>query len=283
MSVSSGWYPDPGGQPGLFRYWDGHSWSASTSTNPQVPPPNAGPYAVPAQKKSPIGWILGGVGVLVVLIVAVLLIVQLLSRGKSVDPPGPTSSASASSSAATCPESTPDTTTPAPSTGARVSSGHLSYPRLGSPFQPPIFDDRVPFGVDIQNQVAPLERTPDGKASWAANVLIARLLAGDGFFGPEQGSKIVVACILGKFYGDNKILRHDIKNQATTVDGHPAWLVESQLSYNIPGIKAKSELMIVEVIATSAGEAGLFYSSLPDTDPQLVPKAEAAMADLQVS
>lgn len=245
--------------------------------------------AIPAQKKSPVGWILGGVGVLAVLIIAVVLISRLLSPGQQIAAPmpqsDPTSPATSggSPSAVTCPESTPDTTTPAPSTGNRVSSGHLSYARLASPFQAPIFDKRVPFGLDIQAQQAPLEKSADGRTSWAADVLIARLLAGDGFFGPEQGSKIVVACILGKFYGNNTITRHDLKNQATTVDGHPAWLVESQLSYSIPGIKATSELMIVEVVATSAGEAGLFYASLPTTAPQLVPKARAAMAGLKVS
>lgn len=35
----AGWYPDPGGRPGHFRYWDGTHWSASTSTSPSGPPP----------------------------------------------------------------------------------------------------------------------------------------------------------------------------------------------------------------------------------------------------
>ena len=121
-----------------------------------------------------------------------------------------------------------------------MTSGHLSYPRLGSPFQAPIFDRRVPFGQDIQSQQATLERSADGKPTWGADVLIARLLAGDGFFGPEQGSKIVVACVLGKFYGNATIDRHDLKNQATTVDGHAAWLVESKLTYDMPGVRPRA-------------------------------------------
>ena len=43
VSSGPGWYPDPGGQPGLFRYWDGRAWSATTTTNPYVGPPTAGP------------------------------------------------------------------------------------------------------------------------------------------------------------------------------------------------------------------------------------------------
>ena len=42
MSAKAGWYPDPGGGQGLFRYWDGKAWSAATSPNPSAPPPTQG-------------------------------------------------------------------------------------------------------------------------------------------------------------------------------------------------------------------------------------------------
>ena len=42
MSAKAGWYPDPGGGLGLFRYWDGKAWSAATSPNPSAPPPTQG-------------------------------------------------------------------------------------------------------------------------------------------------------------------------------------------------------------------------------------------------
>lgn len=34
-----GWYLDPSGQLGHYRYWNGHQWSAVTTTNPTDPPP----------------------------------------------------------------------------------------------------------------------------------------------------------------------------------------------------------------------------------------------------
>src|SRR4029434_9223386 len=42
VSANPGWYPDPGGGQGLFRYWDGKAWSAATSPNPSAPPPLQG-------------------------------------------------------------------------------------------------------------------------------------------------------------------------------------------------------------------------------------------------
>ncbi|QGN33414.1 DUF2510 domain-containing protein [Microlunatus sp. Gsoil 973] len=34
--AEGGWYPDPSGEPGRYRYWDGARWSAETSTDPGI-------------------------------------------------------------------------------------------------------------------------------------------------------------------------------------------------------------------------------------------------------
>ena len=50
MSANPGWYPDPGGGQGLFRYWDGKAWSAATSPNPSAPPPSQSLVGGPPQQ-----------------------------------------------------------------------------------------------------------------------------------------------------------------------------------------------------------------------------------------
>lgn len=50
----------------------------------------------------------------------------------------------------------------------------------------------------------------------------------------------------------------------------------------MPGIQARSELLIVVVVATGAGTAGLFYASIPENAPQLVQPARDALAALTV-
>ncbi len=67
-----------------------------------------------------------------------------------------------------------------------------------------------------------------------------------------------------------------------TVDGRDAWLIESHLCFDVPGIRTKGELLIVSVVDTGDGEAGLFYASIPDTSPELVAPARKALADLRV-
>ena len=56
-----------------------------------------------------------------------------------------------------------------------MRSGELSYPRLPAPFEAPIEDDRTPFGHDVQSQQALVERSTDGRTTWVAWALIARL------------------------------------------------------------------------------------------------------------
>jgi hypothetical protein len=50
VSANPGWYPDPGGGQGLFRYWDGKAWSAATSPNPSAPPPSQSLVGGPPQQ-----------------------------------------------------------------------------------------------------------------------------------------------------------------------------------------------------------------------------------------
>ncbi len=334
MSAKAGWYPDPGGGQGLFRYWDGRAWSAATSPNPTAPPPTQGlvgagtapqaeqqygqagqaaygqsgqQYGHGAQtgqpmygqspydpsygsayanyqdlqnKKSPVGWwIAGGVLVIVIVVVAVLAI-RAVTGGQI----GATGVPSGQPSQDVCPAentASPSPTASHPADG-RVHGGPVSYPMLSAPWGAPQGENRVPFGSDVQSQVVGVEQDYDGKGSnWVASVLVGELQAGDGFFTPEQGSQIVVKCILGKFYGDNPVESNVKVNEKTTIDGHDAWLVESQLTFDIPGLETKGELLIVAIVS-AGNRSGLYYASIPDTVPELVQPARDALKNLKV-
>jgi hypothetical protein len=135
----------------------------------------------------------------------------------------------------------------------------------------------------VQSQQATVEEDADGVDTWVASVLIARLLAGDGFYGPEQGARVVAECVVGKFYGGAAVARDDRRNAATEVDGRPAWVIESHLTFSLPDIKTTGETMIIVVVDTVPGEAGLFYASIPDTSPQFMEPARRAQASLRVA
>lgn len=233
-----------------------------------------------APRRSPWGWWLVAGAVLVAVVVIAALVVRSVG-GSALDGPDLPGD---DPSQQTCPRAEPTSSPAAPSSGDRVRSGQLSYPRLPTPFGAPIADDRTPFGHDVQSQQAFVERSADGETTWVAWALIARLMAGDGFYGPQQGASVVADCVVALFYNDHEIQRSDTRRAAITVDGHEAYVIESHLSFDIPGIQTKGETMIVVVVdVDQQGEAGLFYGTIPDTSPQFMAPIRAALADLQVS
>jgi Protein of unknown function (DUF2510) len=325
VSAKAGWYPDPGGGQGLFRYWDGKAWSAATSPNPSAPPPTQGlvgagstpqsgqtgqPAYGPGQpdhggqpaygpspygqsydgsayadyqelekKKSPVGWWIAGAALVIVIIVVAVLAIRAVTGGD----PGTTGGPVAQPSQDVCPPEVTPTAEPSPDPAdGRVHGGPVSYPMLGQPWSAPQSESRVPFGSDVKTQVVMVEQDYDGSASnWVASVLVGELQAGDGFFTPEQGSQIVVKCILGRFYGNNPVESNVKVNEKTTIDGHDAWLVESQLTFDIAGLETKGELLIVAIVS-AGNRSGLYYASIPDTTPELVQPARDALKNLQV-
>jgi hypothetical protein len=164
----------------------------------------------------------------------------------------------------------------------RVHGGLLSYPRLGTPWSAPTTDIRVPFGRDVAEQEVVIEPNYKGSSSWVASVLVAELAAGDGFFSPQEGSEIVVKCLIGAFYDNATVTRDDKVSKAMTVGGKDAWLVETHLSFDIPNLKTKGETAIVLIVATSTDTSSLYYASIPDTSPQYLQPARDAMAALTV-
>jgi hypothetical protein len=212
-------------------------------------------------------------------VIAVVVVLAVRGTGTA----GPGSGPGGQQTGDLCQAAGAATPTAPPVAGDRVVSGKLSVMRLPPPFEAPRYDQRVPFGHDVQSQDATVETSADGTTTWLAGVLVARLLAGDGFYGPEQGAELVVTCILGVFYGNTEVAREDVKDEAMTVDGHDAWLIESHLTFDVPGIRTKGELLIVTVVDIGDGEGGLFYASIPDTSPELVAPARKALADLRVA
>jgi hypothetical protein len=213
-------------------------------------------------------------------VIAVLAVRATTGLGASASPPGGQSSQNA------CPQAKKQTIEPGqdPNDG-RVHGGPLSYPELGSPWGLPEPDDRVPFGTDVRVQTVLDQADYDGKGAgrnWVASVLVAELQAGDGFFTPEDGSKIVVKCILGTFYGNTPVTSDVKVNKQATIDGHDAWMVESELHFDIAGLNTKGERLIVAIVSAGS-RSGLYYASIPDTKPELLAPARAALSELTVT
>jgi hypothetical protein len=265
-------YPGYGaqGQPGQGQGYGGTAAGAGSAYTR---------YQQTQKKRAPVGWWLAGTALVVAVVVVAVLGIRLATTSGGLSGSPPVSQGSQN----TCPEEQEPSTDPLPDPAdGRVHGGPLSYPMLGSPWEAPHPDNRVPFGSDAQIQAVTDQLDYDGRGhSWVASVLVAELQAGDGFFSPQQGSQIVVRCILGTYYGDAAVTSDVKVDKRATIDGHDAWIVESQLSFDIPGLRAQGERLIVAIVSAGA-TSGLYYASIPDTQPELVEPARTALEQLQV-
>lgn len=287
-----GWYPDPGGRSGWFRYWNGSSWSAELTTNPADPPPGTisasglgsqpPAFAPSAPKRA------GGASATVLAIVGIVLLallaffaIRMVTGGGGLNPFQKASDSFPTQDVCPKPplDNTPD---PHPQDG-RVHGGKISFPMQGEPWSAPQFDDRVPFGVDVREQVVNVEPNYDGgQHSWVASLLVGDLVAGDGFYAPAKGVEVIAHCVLGTFYGNAVVHREDKVSQPITIDGHEGHLLEMHLSFDIPRLKTKGETAIIIVVSTGPSSAALYYASIPDTTPELLPVARSIVNQLTI-
>lgn len=284
----------------MFRWWDGRAWTTHVTPNQFSPAPNqAAPGTLPIREASPSGATpysyaqieqrSSKKGPIAALVIIGLLVAGLIFGGwyllSGFRLPGTDDPIPSNPTADVCPKRSlqPVDDSPRATPPGRVQGGRLSYPLLGSPWGPVQADDRVPFGRDAFGQNVMIESNYDNKgSSWVASVLVAELVAGDGFFSPQQGSEIVTRCVLGVFYGDAEVQRQDRVSQATTVDGKDAWITEMHLTFSIPGLREKGETAILVIVATGEESSSLYYASIPDSRPDLLATARQLQSQLRV-
>lgn len=282
-----GWYPDPGGKPGHYRFWDGSAWAQDTTTTPGSGAGSTGSSSRGTRGDSDEGeerlsaWqqAQGPLTILLAVAVGLALILFGLQRlgmigGKEPAPANPTEF---------CPRPAEGnwSTDPHPDDG-RVHGGRLSYPRLQRPWGPPVGDFRVPFGRDVASQSITIETDYRPGQNWVASILVGELVSGDGFVSPEGGMDIVARCIVGAFYGDAPVDRKDVSRKAITVDGHEAYALEMYLSFRIEGLKATGEHAIIVIVATGKNTNSLYYASIPNNAEEYLPTARALVGQLTV-
>jgi hypothetical protein len=259
-----GWYPDPGGAPGQFRYWDGSVWSAVTTGNPGAPPP--APGAVPARRR---GWLIP-VAALVVLL-AVGLVVGLL-RGSPTSVADPVPSASTSAGEDSSPLPFPSTgpsepvPTPAPSSpdpgptrdycppgepdfrqdhpaDNRIHGGGLSFPRQKG--WSAETDHTLTWAYDVGAQQA-----PGGSAAYA----VGALSVVDGFERPEQAAATVVECTANPTFFAGYQTRQTLGAEAITVDGQDGWRMRVDIEGQDPRLGEDGAYgWILEVVVVDLG------------------------------
>ena len=282
-----GWYPDPAGAPGRFRYWDGHAWSAQTTNDTNTPPPR--PPAQGRRRSSGWGWWL----VVLVILLAVGVVAWLMfGRG-----PGPQTGSAPEDTNTFVPtvpvwdeSSTPSTPPPSQAsmvrcpvtrvTGStdqgkdgRLHGGGLSVQRIKNWQDQPMYLEWI---SDFHNQV------DEVYPGWISNIGVGALNKVDGFVDPRTSAEQTLQCFATTDYYRGFTGRKDIISQQRDISGYYGWWMQSEIYVSLPELpQVQGDRVDVIVVDLGGDHLGILLSSGTIGDTTRLPLIDAAIASLR--
>lgn len=271
-----GWFPDPGGQPRMFRYWDGSAWTQQVTSSP----PGQRPPRRPTNRTGPIV----GIAALVVLaLLAWLVLPRVLGSDSdpapSDGPSGPRSSPTRSSwdettrptptPSPTPPRTTPpDTSLPCPSfdeavVDGRLFGGGLSVPVINDPRWGVAPIRAIPWAICATGLDRPITST------WISEVILAGVQPRSLTGGLKQQANAIAEDSRTRFYRGRDATLSVISSGATTIDGLDAWELRYQVRVdylrNTPGDNV--DLLVVQH-GDGSRSVLMTFATIGDTETQ---------------
>ncbi|MFF5258547.1 hypothetical protein ACFY4C_06350 [Actinomadura viridis] len=160
----------------------------------------------------------------------------------------------------------------------------LAYPRLAKPWQPPTKANRLGTAGWSGQQVLVTERR--GSQVWYGQLLTGTLNPNlmSAYKGPESVPAVAVMAAKGiqaQYYGfPHKAV--PLASQPLTVDGRKGWLVASYLTYKRAGVRATGEVVATVVVDNGRPAPAVAFASVPNTHRKLWPDINQFVTKLKV-
>ena len=284
-----GWYPDPDGAPGLVRWWNGISWSdVATPAGPGVAVQSS-PLLAPARQPahppvhaepSPTG---GGVRAGWVVGISLLVLVLVVGIGMLIGRGGESRTPAAGSPTVAAPPPPAGPTFPPGTVRIIDEAAGISYPFLGNGWYEWDLGEQYETTTIAGQYFTTQEVTPD-QTIFIAQCTSGPLAAEYGWGGPVTlaSTTALIADNVRLSYYPEPNERRVMRDEARTVDGRAAHLIEFQLAWDAPGYDATGERAAVLLIDVGRPAPALLYISIPNTHAELYGVIDRVLEDIDV-
>ena len=291
-----GWYPDPGGRSGHYRFWDGQSWGLTTTTElpgGSTPTPGGGRGGRP--RRSGTRWVLVGTALAVVLVLVAVgaLVLRQREQDAATPSPSPVATSPGGGDGSTA-APTPETASPAaPSATPTPTAEPVDCP-VGDPFS------RQPYPEDGRGHGGSLSfPVPDGwsypgeqtsaftwaydvgeadlrvQPQWFTSYAAGAVSTADGFEDPRSAAELILRCTLQSSLYRNVLGNPSTVERETTLDGYPAFTLSADVRVQDDRTTFEGDRLVITVVDLDSPESlAFFWGCAPLGDPDRLAQLE---------
>lgn len=286
VAPKPGWYPDPAGATGLYRWWDGSSWAEVTSDSAQAPPP----IPVPTEGVNADGPSRRAVSPLRVAAVLSLGFALFVSASIGLGlviwrDPSSTSAQRAAGGSAGLPSA--GGTDPIGYLDERTRTATIGPASLTMPGDPYVLS---PHPMAIRGVLdllfwaaAPVHIRYDGKDDWSSGVLLGRVAERGGSDDLQTEGRLAVHRLSQAIFDQRPTELKGMTWQQRTVDGQPAMLFSAQVHYSVDQLPSRYDTVTALLVRLDDGSLIMAASSVPnDADSDIARQARDALKTFTV-
>jgi len=283
-----GWYPDPAGATGLYRWWDGGSWAEVTSDSAQAPPPipveaaDAAEGAAGVHHASPMR-------VAVVLSLGFALFVSAsIGLGLVIwGDPSSTSAHRAVGGPAGLPSAGAAGTDPIGHLDERTRTATIGPASLTMPGDPYVLSPDPMAIREVLDLLfwasAPVHIRYDGKHDWSSGVLLGRIAEPANSADLQTEGTGVLQRLSQAIFDRHPTKVKRMSWRPHTIDGQPGMLFTAQVHYNVERLPSRYDTVTALLVRLDDGSLIMAASLVPnDADSDVARQAADALGTLSI-